>query len=325
MNQQSTYHLSVEQVDSDTRLDKYLSSTIPELSRSRLQTLIEKGLVTINDSITKDCSYKIKYHQHIIVTVPPLEEAIPTPQEIALNILFEDDDLIVINKPAGMVVHPAPGNAEGTLVNALLSHCGDSLSGIGGVKRPGIVHRLDKETSGLLVAAKNDKAHHHLAHQLSIREMERQYVAITWGMLSPNEGTLEGPIARDPRHRQRMTIRSDGKPARTHYKVTQYFGTFASQVECKLDTGRTHQIRVHLSKNGHPLIGDPLYGKFPKGVSERLREYLKNDWPSQRQALHAQSLSFIHPTTHKKHKFTVDLPKDMINLISMLESLQNKQ
>lgn len=319
---QVIHHLRVEAESSGIRLDKYLSQKISDLSRSRIQALIESGLVSVNQIATHDCSCKTQINQEIEVKIPEAIEPLPTPQKIPLDILFEDDDLIVINKPAGMVVHPAPGHSEGTLVNALLSHCGESLSGIGGVKRPGIVHRLDKETSGLLVAAKHDKAHHHLAHQLSTKEMGRQYVAIVWGMISPNEGTIDGAIARDPRHRQRMTIRSNGKPARTHYRVLRHFGRLATLVECKLETGRTHQIRVHLSKNGHPLVGDPLYGRPPKAIPAPLKEYLKNEWPPHRQALHAQLLSLIHPTKHEKLQFTVELPGDMIDLINVIESLK---
>jgi 23S rRNA pseudouridine1911/1915/1917 synthase len=225
----------------------------------------------------------------------------------------------VIDKPAGMVVHPAPGHAEGTLVNALLNHCGESLSGINGVKRPGIVHRLDKETSGLLVAAKNDKAHHALSHQLATREMGRVYWALVWGRLLPLEGSIEGAIGRDPRHRQRMAMREGGKFARTHYKVLKFFGTFASLVECRLETGRTHQIRVHLTAKGHPLLGDPLYKKQSLHVPEDLKTYLKEKWPQDRQALHAKELSFIHPSTGEKLNFSSELPEDMRNLIPVLD------
>ncbi len=268
-----------------------------------------------------DTAFKVKGGQQIDLTVPPLVEAYPTPQNIPLEVVFEDEDVIVINKPAGMVVHPAPGNPDGTLVNALLNHCGESLSGINGVKRPGIVHRLDKETSGLLIAAKNDKAHHSLAQQLATREMGRCYIALVWGMALPQVGTIEGPIGRDPRHRQRMAIREGGKFARTHYKVLKFFGNVASMVECRLDTGRTHQIRVHLTAKGFPLIGDPLYGKQPRSVPAALKTFLGERWPQSRQALHAKGLSFIHPTSHEKLDFAASLPEDMRNLIHVLELL----
>lgn len=316
-----SHSFMISQQEQGMRLDKFLSIKVQELSRTRLKELIEQKFVFIDRENIVDPAFKVKVGQQIDLTIPPLVEAYPTPQNIPLDILFEDNDVIVINKAAGMVVHPAPGNPEGTLVNALLSHCGESLSGINGVKRPGIVHRLDKETSGLLVAAKNDKAHHSLAHQLATREMGRGYVALVWGMVLPQAGTIEGAIGRDPRHRQRMALREDGKFARTHYKVLKFFGNVASMVECRLDTGRTHQIRVHLTAKGFPLIGDPLYGKQPRVVPDFLKTYLKEQWPIARQALHAKELSFLHPTTHEKLHFATDLPEDMLNLIYVLESI----
>lgn len=313
-----SYRLTIEEQDHGQRLDRFLALQIQELSRSRLQGLIDTGFVSIDGTILKDASFKVKNGQVIDVSIPPLEEAIPRPENIPLEILYEDEDVIVINKPAGMVVHPAPGNLQGTLVNALLSHCGQSLSGINGVKRPGIVHRLDKETSGLLVAAKNDKTHHHLSHQLATRDMGRRYIAIVWGMLVPSEGMIEGAIGRDAHHRQRMTVREGGKFARTHYKTLKYYKRIATLVECQLETGRTHQIRVHLAKKGHSLIGDILYGKLPRIVPIALKTYLNETWPHARHALHAKELSFIHPTTHEKLEFSTDLPEDMRNLIDML-------
>jgi 23S rRNA pseudouridine1911/1915/1917 synthase len=303
------------------RLDKFLSSKIPDLSRTRLQQLIEGGSVLVDQQTIKDTAFKVKVGQQIDLTIPPLVEAYPIPQNIPLDVVYEDDDVIVINKVAGMVVHPAPGNPDGTLVNALLNHCGESLSGINGVKRPGIVHRLDKETSGLLIAAKNDKAHHSLAHQLATREMGRCYIALVWGMVLPKVGTIEGPIGRDPRHRQRMAIREGGKFARTHYKALNFFGNVASMVECRLDTGRTHQIRVHLTAKGFPLIGDPLYGKQPRSVPAPLKIFIGEQWPQTRQALHAKELSFLHPITREPLRFSAPLPEDMRNLIHVLESL----
>ncbi|OJW52536.1 MAG: hypothetical protein BGO67_06255 [Alphaproteobacteria bacterium 41-28] len=308
----------VEKEDHGVRLDKFLATKIQDISRSRLQELIEQGFVRV-DQKNSGASSKVKEGQLIDVTIPPLIDAHPLPQNIPLDILYEDDDVVVVNKPAGMVVHPAPGNPEGTLVNALLSHCGDSLSGINGVKRPGIVHRLDKETSGLLVAAKNDKAHHHLAHQLATHEMGRRYFAVVWGMLTPLEGTIEGNIGRDPRHRQRMAVRQTGKFARTHCKVLKLFGRVASFVECRLETGRTHQIRVHLAAKGHSLIGDALYGKPPKAMPSILQTHLKEKWPKNRHALHAKELLFVHPTTHEKLHFSTELPEDIRSLIDVLD------
>jgi len=315
-----TQSICVENQDHGLRLDKFLVSKIQDLSRSRLQELIEEGYVQEKGVLLKEASFKVKEGQLIDLTIPPVMEAIPLPQEIPLHILYEDADVIVINKEAGMVVHPAPGNWEGTLVNALLSHCGESLSGINGVKRPGIVHRLDKETSGLLVVAKNDQAHQKLSHQLSSHKMGRIYYALVWGMVLPREGTLEGTIGRDPRHRQRMGLVEKGKFARTHYKVLQYFGKGASLVECRLETGRTHQIRVHLTAKGYSLIGDRLYGKPPRSIPSGLKEFLNEKWPSQRHALHAKELVFFHPTSHEKQHFSTELPEDMRTLIDMLQS-----
>lgn len=313
------YTLCVQSSDKGKRLDKFLATSLQDFSRTRLSELIQQGHVRIKESPIQDPSFKVKEGQTIEVTIPPSIDASPIPQDIPLDIIYEDQDLIVINKPAGMVVHPAPGNLTGTLVNALLNHCGESLSGINGVKRPGIVHRLDKETSGLLVAAKNDTAHHSLAHQLATREMSRVYQAILWGRLMPQTGTIEGAIARDPRNRQRMALRQGGKFARTHYTVLRVFDTFASLVECRLETGRTHQIRVHLTAKSHPLIGDSLYGRPPRAVPAFLKTYLHDQWAKGRQALHAKELSFIHPRTHEKLHFSVDLPEDMRNLINVLE------
>ncbi|KAB2833750.1 MAG: RluA family pseudouridine synthase [Caedimonadaceae bacterium] len=300
------------------RLDKYLAEKSSDLSRTRIKDLIQAGLVFINGQVTSDVALRVKEGQVIQITIPPLIDPTPVPQNIPLDILYEDDDLIVINKPAGLVVHPAPGNPEGTLVNALLGHCGESLSGINGVRRPGIVHRLDKETSGLMVAAKNDRAHQFLANQLATREMSRVYHAIVWGVLSPLEGAIEGSIGRDPHHRQRMALREKGKFALTHYKTLKIFDRVASLVECRLDTGRTHQIRVHLASKGHSLLGDPLYGKRPRALPALLKDILDAQWPKKRQALHAKELSFIHPTTQEKLTFSTDLPQDIRNLLDVL-------
>ncbi|MBL8676099.1 MAG: RluA family pseudouridine synthase [Alphaproteobacteria bacterium] len=301
------------------RLDKFLAEKSFNLSRTRIKDLIQKGFVLINDQVTSDVALKVKEGQVIQIIIPPLIDSIPAPENIPLDILYEDDDLIVINKSAGLVVHPAPGNPKGTLVNALLNHCRTSLSGINGVRRPGIVHRLDKETSGLMVAAKNDSAHQSLAHQLATREMSRIYQAIVWGVLRPLEGNIEGSIGRDPHRRQRMALHEKGKFARTHYKTLEIFGRIASLVECRLDTGRTHQIRVHMASKGHSLLGDPLYGKRPRAIPVLLKETLDIQWPKKRQALHAKELSFIHPTTQEKLTFSTNLPQDIRNLLDVLQ------
>lgn len=308
------YHLTVLESDENQRLDKYLTRSLDQLSRTRLQNLIDDGHVHVNGTVVQSASHKIKAGAHITVHVPPAVEAIPTPQEIPLNIVYEDDDVLVINKQAGLVVHPAPGHADETLVNALLAHCGESLSGIGGVKRPGIVHRLDKETTGLMVIAKNDAAHQGLCAQFEGRSLSRTYQAIVWGLPNPTQGTIDLPIGRCPKHRQKMRVLGTGKQAITHYRVLKTSPHIdpppcrLTLVECTLETGRTHQIRVHLHHIGHPLLGDPLYGHAPKMAAKT--------WPKAvlsfpRQALHALKLRFIHPRTHQEMTFESALPDDL--------------
>ena len=258
------------------------------------------------------------------VSASPIKSSIPEPENIALEILYEDSDLIVIDKPAGLVVHPAPGNASGTLVNALLSHCGDSLSGIGGVKRPGIVHRLDKQTSGLMVAAKNDKAHINLSEQFSSRTIERAYQAVVWGVPRPRFGQIDGNIGRNRNNRKKMAVLPNGgKKAITRYTVLKRFGEFASLVECNLKTGRTHQIRVHMAEIGHPVIGDSAYGG---GISRARRAPLDDQTCNHirqldRQALHAFKLGFRHPKSTKLIRYQSNLPIEIKLLISLLEGL----
>ncbi len=313
-----SHRLHFQEQDEGLRLDKAVIKHLPHLSRTRVQSLIQNGNISLDNKRTCSVSQKVKPGQTLEISIPESVDAKPEAQAIPLNICYEDEDVIVINKPAGLVVHPAPGNLDGTLVNALLAHCGTSLSGINGVKRPGIVHRLDKETSGLMVVAKNDTAHHNLSHQLSTREMGRVYHALVWGRLLPKECIIEGPIGRDVRNRKRMAIRTNGKEARTHVKVLRYFEAVATLVECRLETGRTHQIRVHLQSKGHPLMGDSLYGKTPKGISEKLKTYLNEEWTVGRQALHAKELRFNHPRTQEKMVFTSELPEDMRELINVL-------
>lgn len=307
---------------SGLRLDRFLAQQLPSLSRTRLQDLINKGHVLLKGSPIRDSSYRVKVGDLYTVIIPPAEEEQTIrAQPMPLEILFEDHDFLIINKPAGMVVHPAPGHREETLVNALLAHCGQSLSGIGGVKRPGIVHRLDKDTSGLIIVAKHDQAHHDLSAQLATRTLSRRYWALVWGTLPQQTGLIEGAIGRSPRNRQKMAVvKRGGKAAQTRYSVKKVFTAPVSShpsislIECALLTGRTHQIRVHLSTLGHPLLGDPLYGR--KGTSKV--------WPQEiahfpRQALHAFQLTLKHPRTHEVMIFDAPLPSDMQNLIELLD------
>jgi 23S rRNA pseudouridine1911/1915/1917 synthase len=306
------------------RLDKALAVLCDDLSRARLQSLIDEGLVESDGVVVTTPSRKVTAGEVFIVTIPPAIEAIPVAEDIPLNIVYEDNDVLVLNKSADMVVHPGAGNHDGTLVNALLAHCGNSLSGIGGVKRPGIVHRLDKETSGLMIVAKNDAAHHGLSEQLSSRKLKRIYQAIVWGAVSPPSGTVQTQIGRSPKHRQKMAVLpSGGREAITHYSVKKSFAPLASLVECRLETGRTHQIRVHMAHLGYPLLGDPLYGKASPAqflrvhkCSEKLSEAMLG---FSRQALHAAQLEFVHPISKNKHHFEAPLPDDMRNLLTILE------
>ncbi len=302
------------------RLDRFLALHLVDLSRSRLKVLIEAGRVRVSDATISEPSFRVKSGSRISVFLPEPEPAVPEGQSIPLSIVFEDDDLIVIDKPAGMVVHPAPGSPDNTLVNALIAHCGASLSGIGGVRRPGIVHRIDKDTSGLLVAAKNDTAHRGLAAQFEKHTMTRAYLAVVYGRLSPMSGEIEGNIGRDPRNRKKMTVlHHGGKPALTRYKVERTFLDAASLVECRLATGRTHQIRVHLSSRGHPVVGDATYARSRRrrltDVPEPVRQALAG-FP--RQALHAALLGFKHPRTGEAAEFESPLPDDMKALIDLL-------
>ena len=306
------------------RLDKALVSLCPGFSRSRLQGLIAAGELYLNGTPCDNSARKVKAGDQILLALPDLEEADPQPQDIPLDIVFEDEHLLVINKAAGMVVHPAAGNPDGTLVNALLFHCGDSLSGINGVKRPGIVHRLDKDTSGLMIVAKNDHAHHALSAQLQDRSLSRLYLALVMGVPLPPQGTVETLMGRHPTNRLRMAVvKKGGKDAITHYKVRQAFHETLALVECRLATGRTHQIRVHMESLGHPLIGDPLYGPQPTILHARLRKggYVGEGAAAiaafSRQALHATAIKFIHPATQEQLSFEAGLPQDFSGLIDL--------
>lgn len=314
-------------VPAPSRLDKALVTLCPSLSRARLQALISDGHVKVNGKITAQPSYKLKGGEAIELTVPEAAPASPRAQNIALDIVFEDKHLLVLNKQAGLVVHPAAGHTDNTLVNALLAHCGNSLSGIGGVKRPGIVHRLDKDTSGLMVVAKTDEAHKGLSAQFAEHTLARTYYALVWGIPKQTEGTITGAIGRAKINRKKMAITTNGKEAITHFSVLKVFGTLASLVECRLQTGRTHQIRVHMAHIGHSVIGDPLYGSA-KGHQQRLHQLLKKKFadkeatlPISRQALHAQEIEFIHPATGKKRRFTAPPPADFKALQNLLAKL----
>ncbi len=302
------------------RLDRLLADALPDISRSRIKPLIKGGMVTLTGVTITDPSRRVQPGESYEIHVPEAEEGDPEGEDIPLDILYEDEHLIVVNKPAGMVVHPAAGNWSGTLVNALLHHCRDSLSGIGGVKRPGIVHRIDKETSGLLVAAKNDAAHQGLAALFAAHDIERRYKAVVWGRLYPPTGEIEGSIGRDPHNRKRMAmVTKGGKPALTRYRLEENFSDIAALVTCELETGRTHQIRVHMAHIGHPLLGDPLYSRQKKSRVSALEEsHQAVILAFSRQALHAETLGFVHPVTDKPLKFEVDLPSDLRELIAAL-------
>lgn len=318
---ESTITLTLDSADAGQRLDRALQARLPELSRSRLKQLILSGQVSGTgdgrENVIRDPARKVKVGQTFVVILPKAEDATPQAQAIPLRICFEDAHLIVIDKPAGLVVHPGPGNPDGTLVNALIAHCGESLVGIGGVRRPGIVHRLDKDTSGLIVVAKTELAHRVLSRDFAARRISRAYAAIVWGVPVPASGEIAGNIGRSMTNRKKMAVVAPprGKPAVTRYRVERAFDDIAALIECRLLTGRTHQIRVHLAHIGHPLIGDPVYG----GRAGRGRSRAIASFP--RQALHARHLGFVHPATGEALSFDSDLPDDMAGLIINLERL----
>jgi 23S rRNA pseudouridine1911/1915/1917 synthase len=309
--------------DAGQRLDRVLALHLPELSRTRLKRLIETGNVTENGAMLRDPSLRVRYDQNFVVILPQIEDAAPIAQPIALEIQFEDAHLIVIDKPAGMVVHPAPGNPDGTLVNALLAHCGASLSGIGGIRRPGIVHRLDKDTSGLMVVAKTEETHHALSRDFAARRIDRAYTAFVWGVPFVPAGEIAGNIGRSGVNRKKMAVVANekGKPAITRYRVERAFGAHAAQIECRLATGRTHQIRVHFAHLGHPLIGDPVYGTRAGRSVARTRPRSAQIAAFSRQALHARLLGFTHPVEKRAMQFESPLPGDLRDLSFSLEQL----
>jgi len=319
--------IAVEGSDAGARLDRLLAART-ELSRSRLKALILDGKVAIGSRTIRDPSYRVNAGEAISVAVPPPEPAEPAAEDIPLKVVFEDDEIIVIDKPAGLVVHPAAGHAKGTLVNALIAHCGASLSGIGGVKRPGIVHRLDKDTTGLMVVAKTDRAHQALAAQFADHgrtgPLRRGYLAFVWGAPTRPKGTIDAPIDRHPKSREKMAVRAGGRAAKTHWQVLERFKgkdgkPVASLLACQLETGRTHQIRVHLAHIGHPLLGDSTYGPGFKTKIARLAA------PAQaalaglgRQALHAYILRVKHPRSGELLDFRSELPGDLGRLHTAL-------
>ncbi len=295
------------------RLDRALADAVPTLSRERLKALISSGQVSGPDgSLMRDPAKKAVAGDLFKVVVPDPRPAHNEAQAIPLVVAFEDEHLIVIDKPAGLVVHPAAGNLDGTLVNALLHHCGGSLSGIGGVARPGIVHRIDKDTSGLMVAAKTDRAHEGLAKQFAAHSIDRRYKAIASGRPMPPSGTVDAPLARSPQNRKKVAIVAAGKRAVTHYRTLDRLKD-AALVECRLETGRTHQVRVHMASIGHPLLGDPVYGRTKQG-----HRHILETLNFRRQALHAAHLGFIHPVTSIALAFESEMPADMRELFDTL-------
>ena len=343
------YELCVDESAAGGRLDKWLSDQIPEITRTRIKALLDEGALTRDGDVFSTASWKLREGERYRLTPPPLTEPEPLAEDIPLEVIYEDADLIIVNKPAGLVVHPAPGAWSGTLVNALIHHCGDSLSGIGGARRPGIVHRIDKETSGLLVVAKHDAAHQGLSAAFSAHDIDRVYEAIAVGAPRPGVGSIDAALARNVRDRTKMAVtelldeddddetprKRGARHAVTHYKVIETFGrtraklkgdALASLIECTLETGRTHQIRVHLAHIGCPLIGDQVYGRGP-GLSglkpgepetDHAIDTIRN---FKRQALHARVLGFAHPVTGESLRFEAPAPADFQTLLAALRAL----
>ena len=305
MSENGLQRLTVSPEEAGVRIDKYLTEQLPDITRSYLQKLLKDGSVQMNGKSVK-VSTKTAAGAVIELTIPEPEEPEILPEDIPLDILYEDSDVILINKPKDMVVHPAAGHYTGTLVNALMYHCKGDLSGINGVLRPGIVHRIDKDTTGVLIVCKNDKAHNALAEQLKEHSITRKYRAIVCGNLKEDEGTVDAPLGRHPQDRKKMAIvRTGGKRAVTHYRVLERFGNY-TYIECQLETGRTHQIRVHMASLGHPLLGDEVYGR------------VKSPFKLEGQTLHAMVLGFIHPTTGEYMEFEAPLPEYFEKLLEKL-------
>jgi len=323
----NTESVTITEEEAGQRLDRVLAARIPALSRSRLKALILGGQVTIAARTIRDPAAHVNSGETVTVTMPPLEDAKPAGEDIPLNIVYEDDALIVIDKPPGLVVHPAAGHAKGTLVNALIAHCGDSLSGIGGVKRPGIVHRLDKDTSGLMVVAKTDAAHRAISKQFAEKmegPLERGYLAFVWGAPARPKGVIDAPLDRHPHARDKRAVRASGRAAVTHWQVLERFAgddgkPVAALVACTLETGRTHQIRVHLAHIGHPILGDETYATGFRTKAARLSPDARSALDALgRQALHAYRLGFENPETGEFLEFQSELPADLRRLHTAL-------
>lgn len=296
--------------ESGSRLDAYIANSLEDLSRSMVQKLIKSGNVLVNNKIEKE-SYKVQNGDKITIEIPKPEGSELKKQDIPLDIIYEDNDILVVNKSKGMVVHPGNGNPDGTLVNAIMAHCEGSLSGIGGEIRPGIVHRIDKDTSGLLVIAKNDKAHINLSEQIKNRKVKKIYVALVRGVIPENEATINMPIGRSTKDRKKMAVDKNGKEAVTHFKVLKRYNKYTF-IQVKIDTGRTHQIRVHMSHIGYPVVGDSVYSNG------------KNDFGIEGQMLHAKELEFKHPITGKTIHFEAPLPKYFEEVLEKLDCGENK-
>lgn len=302
------YTFTVAPEQAGERVDKLLAELLEDFTRSRIQKIAESNLLLINGSPVK-VNYKLKAGDEIALHVEPPQEIDIIAEDIPLDIVYEDDEMLVVNKPQGMVVHPAAGNYSGTLVNALMAYCGDSLSGINGEKRPGILHRIDKDTSGLLLVAKTDRAHQSLAEQIKAHSLTRAYQALVHGNFKEDSGTIDAPIGRHPVDRKKMTITTvHAREAVTHYCVLERFGRF-THIECRLETGRTHQIRVHMSQNGHPIVGDKTYG------------VKKEEFHLQGQLLHAYKVGFVHPVTGKYMEFSSELPQYFQKVLKNLRNL----
>lgn len=320
-----THRFSVEEEFEGQRIDKTLSDLMADHSRARIQALIDQGKVKINGRVSTSASKKLTLGDQLEIEIPPPEPFYPVAENIPLDIVYEDPDLLVINKPSGLVVHPGAGNKDGTLVNAVLHHCGDELSGIGGVLRPGIVHRLDKDTSGLIVVAKSDKAHQGLSHQLADRSLSRVYAALVLGVPMPPKGYVDQPMERHRTNRLKMSVRKGGKEAKTFYEVKERYRDAFSLLECRLESGRTHQIRVHMEFLKYPIIGDPVYGPQRTAVQAALKraEYDETAVSAvlecPRQALHARFLSLIHPVSGEKMDFEAPLPGDLSRILELLD------